>query len=379
MIVMKKSIVHGSLLLAALAGSAAASVAGEAAGKTSELARAAAAMKPGQWREFKVKGMSRKFQHMNKATGKQMRNSSFTWSNELCWDSGTRSLYYLNNGHGQPKQFFRYCEATNTWIHLDLIAKPKPFTGHTYNHHTITDDGVYYYHHVARACGNPKFNRLFRYDIKSKKWTSEQAPKGYNVKHGSIVSFFKPLNSLVEFATGTLRRYDIKTKKWSRIPAKIKRGDVKKPTGVGGMEYVGTVSEVHKKFVFGGGKFKYGSRMRSKALYVMDAEKKVTRLPDAPVGSAGLTVTEVVFTADPVTGDIIMISKGNAAHLQLHSLDLKTEKWTHHKDRKPPFKWNKVVMAAGIREHGVLYVLVPKKNKVYLYKHALKSKTPGPQ
>jgi hypothetical protein len=368
MIVIKRTIVLGALLSAALAVGTGASVAGESAGKPSELARAAAAMKPGQWRELKTNGMSRDFQHMNKATGKRMRNSSFTWSNELCWGPGTRSLYYLNNGHGQPKQFFSYSEATNTWTHLALTAKVPG--GHTYNHHTITDDGVYYYHHVSRPW-SPQNNRLYRYDIKNKKWTSEQAPKGYNLTHGSIVSFFKPLNSLVEFSADGLRQYDCRTRKWSRIPAKIKRGDMKKQVGVGTMEYIGTVSEVHKKFVFGGGKFNWKSSSPvSKWLFVMDAEKKVTRLPDAPVP---LTLTRTMFSADPVSGDIVVISKG-----ELHSLDLKTEKWTHHKDRKPPFKGNDA-MAAGIREYGVLYVLVPKKNKVYLYKHAQQTNALGPQ
>jgi len=230
---------------------------------------------------------------------------------------------------------------------------------------------VYYYHHVSRPW-NGHLNRLYRYDTREKTWTSEQVPKGYHVGHGSVVNYFKPLNALVEFRTGGgLSLYDLKTKKWSRVPAKIQRGDPKKKVeGIGSMEYVGTVSEPHGTFVFGAGKFNWRSSSPvSHVLYAMDSEKKVTRLPDAPVP---LTVTRAVFNSDPVSGDIIVVRRG-----ELYSLDLaaETKQWTHHTNRKPPFRKDGA-MAARIRDYGVLYFLVPNTNKVYLYKHAEKSQTP---
>jgi len=125
----------GTLLAICVAAPAAATVASAAEGSagnnavdSTELAKAAAAMKPGEWREIKTVGMNRDFQHRNQATGKRMTNSSFTWSNELCWDPVTRNIFYLNNGHGQPKQFFCYSDATNTWTLLPLTTRSRQAT-----------------------------------------------------------------------------------------------------------------------------------------------------------------------------------------------------------------------------------------------------------
>jgi hypothetical protein len=338
---------------------------GEKAVRTTELAKAAAAMKVGQWRELKTKGMTKELQHKNHAPngtkkcppGKHMTNSSFTWTNELCWDSVTESAYLLTAGHGQPQQFFRYSERTNTWT----AEKPpeKIEKGHTYNHHTVTDEGVYYYQLHCNAWGQSR-NLLYRYDARERKWTSKQVQKGYSVKTGGL-SYFKPLNALVQFARRGLSMYDLEEKKWSRIPAELKRGSAKGRDGIGFMSCVMTVSNPHKLAVFGGGSW-YGTDYTSKALYAMDAEKRVTRLPDAPVS---LKITDAVLNSDPASGDLLVIKDG-----ELYSLDLKEKKeWKHHKDRKPPFKGG-VKMAARVRDHGVLFVLAGL--KVYLYKHAEK-------
>jgi len=334
---------------------------GEEAAKPTELGEAAAAMKPGEWREFPTKAMTRALQYTDHATGKRMTNSTFTWTNELCWDSVTNSIYILNAGHGQPMQFFRYTAAANAWT---AEEKPAKILGtHVYNHHTATDDGVYYFQLMARPWDQHR-NMLYRYDTQKREWTSEQIPKGYNVPPGMCLSFFRPLNALVQFREGGLNLYDLETKKWSRIPAKIQRGDIKKQEGVGRLHFVMTVSEPARLVIFGGGDYHWkGNSPASKTLYAMDAEKKVTRLPDAPVR---LAITKVVLNSDPISGDILVVREGD-----LYSLDLEKKTWVQHADRKPPFTGNHI-MAARIRDHGVLFFLVPKTNKVYLYKHSEK-------
>jgi hypothetical protein len=334
---------------------------GENGAKSTELARAAAAMKVGEWRELKTEGMSRGLiYHVN---GKNGSTPNTVYTNRLNWDPITRTIPYIGAGHGRPHKFIMYSEKTNAWT--TIREMPKGISGgHSYCTATVNKEGALFYQLHARAWDQHR-NLLFRYDLREKKWTTEQIPKGYNVNPGHCLTYFEPLNALVQFK-GRLGMYDLKTKKWSGIPARFIPTSIKEKNGFGTLEHVMAVSRPHKLVVFGGGSYGWrGGALPSKVLYQMDAAKKVERLPDAPVG---VRVTKATMSADPVTGDILVTSGG-----EIYSLDLEKKKWTHHEDRKPPFKGQN--LATPVSTYGVSLFFSPHQLKVYLYKHAEKKKS----
>jgi hypothetical protein len=186
-----------------------------------------------------------------------------------------------------------------------------------------------------------------RWNIRANKWESKTSGLG-ETRYGSL-EYFPELNGLVYVFAGGVYLYSY-SGGWSTIKTGLTMGS---------MHNVGAYSPVHKCLLFGGGT-KMDNGPEERKLYMMDANKNITQLKDAPISFG---VHEALMTLEPVTGNFIFCDEIN-----IYYYDLSNDTWTNL-GKSFATRGSRTVVAS-ISTYGVVCFLSDGSYPVLLYKYA---------
>jgi hypothetical protein len=317
----------------------------------SALSELAASLAPGEWRELPTTNLDADYLGTN-ATGERGAHAATDWSDYLVWDAPTQQVLYTGAGHLEPYKFMVYGAADNTW-HAPTNLAPCMLLGgydgcfnHGYHNGTLDVARRRFY---FQALGT-----LLIYDLVADHWEERQLPDNVLQVRGSATVYAPVLDRLVLAGAGSVGVYDPASGRYEEIASGLQMGEY---------HNTGTYSARHDLFVFGGGN-------DSPALYAMDREQKIRRLPDAPTV---VHVAITTLTTDPITGDVLLLSGG-----VLYALNLSTSQWREVGRAPGPVHsalltadTDHHALATPLSDHGVVMFLVPQDPYgVYLYRHA---------
>ena len=313
--------------------------------KDSELAKLAAGMKPGSWAELKTEGYTA-------ALLKVQNHHILEYTGAAAWDLASQQVLFVGQGHYSALRFISYSAKTNAWKLRDTPPwwKGDPLTGkgpigHAYYNNTIDPaNGVFFLHQSATRL-------VHRYDVAKDSWTTLPEIAGAYTGHGTAIAYFPEMKGLVRVLAGTVHFYSDEKKTWSVLKDKLPMGPY---------HNVAQYCAAKKLVVFGGGN-------KSKDLYKLDAEGKITPLKAAPF-EVGINTT--VVTSDPGSGDLLVLHKDD----QFYSLDAAADGWKELGVKGMPFQMKGSsfdVVATPISNHGVTFFFTAERKglKVCLYKN----------
>lgn len=284
----------------------------------------------------------------------------FSYTHQMQWDAKRQALYYIGAGHLLRGKFLCYEASTNSWSQREVPPYARGQFGprgvsHTYEN-LLVDSGEDLL--LRQSHGQAQIDR---YDLNRKEWIEpiEAPSKG---GHRSATAYFPEWKTYVRLEANApserLKKWDKAAKNWAAIASPIVDGMGK------GSQPVIEYNPVHKIVVFGGGN-------DVKDLAKLDAEGRVTALAPPPV--AYLNSTHVnLFTADPGTGELLLITAGGSREpppMRLYAYDVKTDAWRKVADRTP-LEGHRDTLCAQIPGHGVVMFLTTKPEQIFLYKHA---------
>jgi hypothetical protein len=311
------------------------------------LSKLAASMKPGTWAELKTEGYTAELL-------KVQTHHILEYTSAATWEPKSQQVLFVGQGHYSALKFISYASATNTWK-----LRPTPSwwkgdaktgkgpIGHAYFNNTIdAASGVLYHHQSATRF-------VHRYDVAKDEWTTLPEIKEAATGHGTAIAYFPQRKGLVRVLGGQVHFYDEKTKQWSRLN--------KDRIAMGPYHNFARYSPAHKVVLFGGGN-------KSKDVYKMDAEGKITALKPAPV-EVGINTS--VVTVDPVSGNLLVLHKDG----KMFACDPTADTWKEITIKGMPFAMKGSsfdVVATPVSNHGVVlfFTAHAKGLKVCLYKHA---------
>ena len=313
------------------------------------LSDVAAALQPGQWAELATEGF-------NQATlGDGDSYSVFWYAEDLAWEEAHRQLLYVGGGHGSDAEFLTYDEASNRWS----VRKPGgaiPWDdnfSHAYDQLALIPAlGRLYFRQPAFSPSD----RLEIYHIATASW-SRSAPMPRLPACCGALEYFPELGGLVMVAgAGPIYLYEAATDAWSTLS---------NGTAVGSYHNFAEYSPVHRAMLFGGGEEANGA-----ALYLLRADRQITRLNDAP---SRMGTTHSVVSTDPVTGHFLVFFNSAAYELDPRSqawAALPAPPWLAHGE---PGVFN--VVATPIPTYGVILVAkyAGDNSRVYVYRHAARA------
>jgi hypothetical protein len=304
-----------------------------------ELAKVAAAMKPGTWAELKTEG------YTTELLGK---HDILVYSDRAVWDPNSRQVLFIGQDHLRPPpRFIVYHEKTNRWE-----AKPTPAWAeklkwfHAYENNAIDAATGRFFHH-------PSASRIVHeLDITTGKWNTLPEIKGAAEGHGTALEYFPERKGLVRVLGGTVHFYDEGKKTWTVVAKKLP---------MGGYHNFAAYSAVHRVVLFGGGN-------DSQDVYRLDTAGKIAPVARAP---AVVGIGRSINWVDPVSGELLVLHKTGKffaydpgadawRELSLTGFPIHLRGSGHH------------VIAAPIASYGVtmLFTSPSRGLKVYLYKHA---------
>ena len=311
---------------------------------------AAAPLQPGQWTELATG-------NFNQATLGDGNYDLFYFTDDLAWDPLSRQLLFVGGGHDNDADFLRYSEVNNSWSR----SKPTGSSWHTnfshaYDHTAVIPAlGRFFFRQPAA----PQSDRIEIYDIATGIW-SRSAPMPVSPACCGGLEYFPELGGLVLVAgPGPVLLYDPATNAWRTLSG----GEA-----VGDYHNFAQYSPRHRVMIFGGGEGANGA-----ALFLMDANRRIRRLSDAP---QRMGITHSVVTTDPVTGNFLVYFDSGA-----YELDPVRQTWTP----LPAPPWLAYgspgifnVVATPIASYDVILFAkyAGDDSRVYLYRHADRTALP---
>ncbi len=263
--------------------------------------------------------------------------------------------YICGNTTDLDAKFVVYDEATNSWA--EMPSAPINTFPHTYDHAALDPDtGDYYFREDHSKV-------IWRYA--GGQW--EKLPPAPNLgtePGANAAEFFPELGGLVvpnpRNNGGEIYLYTVATKSWSIIPDDFAGNSLQFT------EY----NPAHKFLYFGGG---LGTENH---LYKLDANKKVTRLADAPV-PLGVADCASLQATDPLTGKLVVFSCPDNS---TYEYDPSSNTWKKTGSHALDDSFGRLRAASvPLNDYGVIFVAVNTsdgKGKIYLYKHTAGSPPP---
>ncbi len=354
--------IRGLMLIAALT-LATNLVSGEERTKAdSELARLAAGMKPGEWKELATKGYDREF--LRDSRDGKPTGPIFTYTNSIHWNPRTQELYFLGAAHICDGKFIAYSAKDNTWRPLEppeycRMAGPGGVS-HTYENATIDFEHGQF---VRQSHGR---NQLDRFDIANQKWIEPIRSPGKG-GHRSATEYFPEMKTFVRYETTLgfsqrLLRWDLGMSKWTPIPeaGKFEMQRATQPV----IEY----DPVRKRMLFGGGN-------DHNELYTLDSKGQVVTIASPPVPTVNST-SRNILTVDPVSGAFLLFTTfgdKEPGPMRFYAHDAERDEWRKLADAtpldSPGSRYRHFKVATPIVDHGVILFCTAQPEKVWLYKH----------
>lgn len=334
----------------------------------SALGDLAAKMNPGQWAEFPTNGFNN-----GGILVTDDGDGFLQYTDEALWDPIKRQIYVIGTSRGNSAQYgminqkwIAYSEGLNTWTVLPQL--PFYIGFHSYDHAALdTRTGDYYVKIVGGDFATDR--EVHKFTASSQTWSKlPDMPVSGDAPCCSALEYFPELGGIVYVNPrdngGEFYLYNPSTNAWSTIPGGFS-GDYSQFS-----EY----NRVHKFLYFGGG------AGAERNLYKLDANKKVTRLADAPVTLGTASGCAGVQTLDPLTGKLIVFScdQGRNSVNGTYEYNPVTNSWSKTGTHNLAYGDLEAV-AVPLFDYGVIFVIVYTGNgagKVYLYKHSTGSPAP---
>jgi len=327
----------------------------------------AAQMKPGEWRELPTNGFkdillpnfpgsadSPIIEFTDKAVRNSLTRKVYFLGCARGGTGGSGIAYVCGNTSAEDAGFIQYDEDTNTWSRLPTA--PVNSAPHGYNHAAMNPANGDYFYWECRQLSNPK---VWKYS--TGQWTTLPVPSTVYSGFGAL-EFFPEMNALVFIDGGdglapTARILPAGASSWSSV-------SIGQPIGT--YSNFSRYSAQYKLLYFGGGT--NGDRVLAK----MDAQGRVTRGADAPIG-LGVGGTGGRQVVDPVSGNLLALASGTPGTGSVYSYDPAANQWTKHGTHPLGTAYGQVIaFLVAIPEHGVVMAVNYNygNDKVYLYKHA---------
>jgi hypothetical protein len=310
----------------------------------------AAPLQPGQWAELTTG-------NFNQALLGDGSYDLFYFTDDIAWDPLSRQLLFVGGGHDNDADFLRYSEATNSW----LRSKPAGSSWHTnfshaYDHNAIIPAlGKFFFRQPAA----PQSDRIEIYDIVTGSW-SRSAPMPASPACCGGLEYSPDLGGLLLIAgPGPILFYEPATDAWRTLSA---------GQAVGDYHNFAQYSPTHRVMLFGGGEGANGA-----ALFLMDANRRIRRLSNAP---QQMGITHAVVTTDPVTGNFLVFFDTGT-----YDFNPVSQTWTP----LPTPPWLSLgspgifnVVATPVSTYDVILFAkyAGDDSRVYLYRHAERSALP---
>jgi len=312
-----------------------------------ELATAASQMRAGTWRQLSTNNMYGALGDSAGASG-----NILTYSDNGVWYPGTKSFYFVGGDHNGVARFVRFQESTNTWSIMPQPSWIGSFTMHAYDHTAIDTSRGHIYH---RPFGQTVVRR---YAISSRLWID--LPTNFASESNLCcvgIDWFPGERDSLVWAGLELNEYTAAS------------GWINRSTDLpmGNQHNFAEYNPVHEIVVFGGG---YGDN--SNAVYRFDADGKIKRQDNAPIG---LGIQSTIFTVDPVSGEYLVLTSAG----EFWIYDVINDSWQMQPETPeviadlpyPGYRLNSIV-ATPISDFGV--VMLAKCNQtdctVWLYNHS---------
>jgi hypothetical protein len=191
---------------------------------------------------------------------------------------------------------------------------------------------------------------VHRLDIAKNEWTRLPDIKDAPTGHGSALVYFPDMKGLVRVLGATAYFFSEESNSWRKLGDQFKAGPY---------HNMAVYSAPDKAVYFGGGN-------GSGVLFKLTADGKTAPIKECPVA---LAVSHSALTCDPVSGELIAITKEKAV-----AYNTKKDEWTELNTKDWPYSFSQSQMVTPISSYGVILFAAhtAKGRKVLLYKHAAK-------
>jgi len=270
-----------------------------------------------------------------------------SFSSKAAWNSQTRTLYYLGQGHLTCPKLISYRDASDSWASLGAPFGCGGFY-HAYQHNTV----------------NPLLNKLYvrhygqgymdKYDVASSTWSQTASTASVGIQCCGAAEWFPDMGLVIHVGVengsfGAVWGYNEGTNAWTRIGAA-------NTYTMGSYDNAAIYSPVYHVVVFGGGN-------GNTNLWKLNASGTVTAVTPSPIGINEASPNGTIFTVDPVSGNFLLINASGAIR-ELSFATNAAGTWTTVSAPTAPFvnasPGNGVygVVATPISNYGVIGFLV---------------------
>lgn len=314
---------------------------------SSDLAKLAATMKAGEWKELVTQNM---FQTLGQVSGATKIITPY--SDIMVWDPVGEQAFFIGADHLAPEgpQIANYTAKDNTWRRLPRPAWLATATFyHGYEHTALDPTRRILYHRPYNT------NTTKRYDIATQVWTDMPALSNPCGGCYDALEFFPDMDGVIWVrTTGEIYLFKESVGKWTLL---------KTVTNFRGGTW--TIAEYNPRkhvIVFSSG--------NSKTLFTLDKDGNITQKNNVPIAIYEGSGYVGVFTTDPISGAQLALT--GLVH-SFYKYDLEADKWEPNPSINKPDLDSKSVLAVPIKEYGVVFFtscLYSSGCAVYLYKHS---------
>jgi hypothetical protein len=341
-------------------------------GAGSTLAQTAAVMQPGTWAQLTTVGFN-----AGNVLHPPDGGSVLEFDDKAVWNPVAKAAVILGQSHaGAPtacgtELFAAYSDASNTWSNLPLpCPTPEDINGvsHGYEQMTVDPATGDIYH---RQYSSTKF-MVFKQSTQT--WISLASIPTTSFQCCGAVEYFPDRKSVI-FLDGDwgVWEYSIANDSWTQRASTNGGGFSPQLTGLGSYQNQSHYSAMCQCVILGGGN-------GNSVLYKFDVNGNFTRIADAPMA---LNIPEnpgspngVIFTADPVSGLILVWDGNGNANGTAWQYNPTTDTWSKTNISVPIFPSPDggvtETVAIPISDYGVIMFVQAGSSSggsVYLYKH----------
>jgi hypothetical protein len=302
------------------------------------------AMEAGQWIELTTTGLT-------PAMFRDGANNTLDYMDKGAYDPIGKQIRFIGQSHYGDQRWHSYDEPSNTWATLpdppwDTGGAAYPnFIGHGYQHNTVDPATGDFFYRQFGATQPRAFQRS------TGTWSQLPASQATSIAGGlEWLPSIGAQGGLILHAGSEVHRWDKAANAWTRFTGL---------SGAGPYHNTALRSVPHGVCLLGGGN-------NSNKLWKIAGSAGPVSCADSP---ETFGIGQSITTADPVSGDLIIIKSNSAAY----GYSVTSNTWYAMNMANAPvfgaINSGSKIMAIPIAAYGVVMFLFGNAAKVYLYKH----------